>query len=100
MAMVRRQCDQKNFGQSLFCTFDNLVEVPNPPIWGQQVLDHYQQSVDPDFMGNFTNNNRTTKFSFGDGLIFTQIERYYDAFDKDIAILNVFFKSPTALEFR
>jgi hypothetical protein len=102
MTMVHRQCDKKNFGQSFFCSFDNLTQMPDPPIWGQQVLDHYQQSMDiPHSLKNFRNNNRTPKFSnFYNQIIFTKIERNYDAFDKDIAILNVFFKSPTALEFR
>jgi hypothetical protein len=31
--------------------------------------------------------------------IFTNIERSYDAYDKDIAVLNVFFETQTIMEF-
>ena len=41
-----RRCDDSNLGISKFCNLDDQ-KLPEPRIWGQQVMDEYKQTVAP-----------------------------------------------------
>ena len=94
-----RECDEKNFGMSKLC---NLQSVQlRPQIWGKQVLDQLGTSKE-----NINKLQELIKSSkreilpiyFSD-YTFTNLTRSYDAYEKDIAVLNVFFASPTVMEY-
>jgi hypothetical protein len=65
-----------------------------PQIWGTQVLD--QLGNDTLLKADLQSGRRTIRKILQEPL-FTTLSRTYDAFEKDIAVLNVFFSSPTAM---
>jgi hypothetical protein len=94
-----RACDEKNFGMSELCSFESIDVWPQ--IWGNQVLDQINGT-------NITLNHVTDKiksslrtkqlFSRKD-FIFTSLPKTYDAYKDDIAVVNVYFSSPTVIKF-
>lgn len=80
--------------------------IPKPQIWGTQVLEQIASE-------NFTLNELsyinqrvqssarviTSGVSLMGKYIFTEIDRDYDAYTRDIAILQVYFDTPTVLQF-
>ena len=96
-----RKCTEKNFGLSYFCNLDLNVQMLTPQIWADQVLQQYANAHQskPAFLSNVVSNTRTLTSSVSMQNIFTKIDRNYDAYDKDIAILSVYFDKPTLLQF-
>ena len=88
-----RQCDERNFGISELCRFDN--GYPNPQIWGKQVLSQLNNSQLP---ANISSQRFLNPRLFN-ATVFKDVKREYDAFEKDIAVLHVFFESPTVLQY-
>ena len=72
-------------------------EYISPPIWGQQVYDSL--SVDssnvPEFLANITSNIWTIKISYLLHDFFKGMSNHYNAFEEDIAVLNVYFDTTT-----
>lgn len=95
-----RPCDEKNLGMSEFCNLENPGAMTKPQIWGQQVYNEYQQrcSTPPAFLADIESNERTLE-SLTQIDVFKTIDRAYNAFDQDIAMLSVFFDTPTVLQF-
>ena len=95
-----RRCDERNIELTKMCSVlrKNLTK---PEKWGRQVLDHYLEKTGtiPDFLTNITSSKRTVKKSYLLNYLFPGLSRDYDAFDKDIAVLNVFFDSSTVMAF-
>ena len=94
-----RECDEKNFGMSKLCNLE-AYQI-QPQIWGKQVLDQLVRSK-----GNMTKLQEKIQSSqreilpiYFPGYIFTNLTRLYNAYEKDIAVLNVFFASPTVMEY-
>ena len=87
-----RKCDETNFGMSFFCSFETLNSIPGPQIWGKLALEKMKNMPKnkTHIQKNIVSSKRISKFN-----MFQEVE--YDAFDKDIAILKVFFESPTAI---
>ena len=94
------RCDDSNLGLTGLCNLMNLTELPKPHIFGQQVLDEFQIHLkkDPPYLKSIHSNVRT-KSDFYFGGTFHLINRTYDAFEKDIAIVQVYFDTPTAIKF-
>ena len=94
-----RICDEKNFGMSRLCSLEN-VEL-KPQIWGKQVLEQLSGSKYnlTKLKASVKSSQRFLKMITNDAIVFTNISRTYDAFEKDISMLNVFFDSPTALKY-
>ena len=97
-----RRCDYKNFGVSFLCKFEEgFIE---PPIWGQKVRDQYifEDHPIPENIGN--SNIREfadVKASGKEIFIATNTEKpAYDAYEKDIAIVNFIFETDTVFEYR
>ena len=86
-----RQCDEKNLGQSKFCNFDQ--DLPNPKVWGSQVEMQLNNITNQNFSSTRYIDKRLTNET-----VFTNISRKYDAFENDIAVLHVFFESPTVVQ--
>ena len=75
----------------------------SPPVWGKQVYNHFMNLTNtvPDFVSKITSNQRTVKKSYQQHDFFiNRGQTVYDAFDQDIAILNVFFDSTTVMQFK
>ena len=96
-----RKCTEKNFGLSNFCNLDLNVQLLKPQIWADQVLKQYANANQSKlaFLSNVVSSTRNLTSSVSMQNIFTTIDRSYDAFDKDIAILSVYFDKPTLLQF-
>jgi len=94
-----RTCDEKNFGMSDLCSLQNYL--PKPQIWGTQILNQLPQN-----QSNLTNlreqietSEREMKPTYIPKFLFTDLKRTYEAYEKDIAILNVFFSSPSVMQY-
>ena len=87
-----RKCDETNFGMSFFCSFETLNSIPGPQIWGKLALEKMKNlpKNQSHIQTKIVSSKRISKFN-----MLQEVE--YDAFDKDIAILKVFFESPTAI---
>jgi amiloride-sensitive sodium channel len=94
-----RACDEKNFGMSELCSFESIDAWPQ--IWGNQVLDQINGT-------NITQNNvtdkikssiRTKQLFLASDYTFTTLPKTYDAYKDDIAVVNVYFSSPTVMKF-
>jgi hypothetical protein len=77
-----RPCDERNFGMSELCNFEN--ENPNPQIWGQQVLSQLNSSQ----LQTRISSQRFLNPRLFNSTIFENMKREYDAFEKDIAGVN------------
>ena len=92
-----RNCDENNFGVSELC---NLNANIKPQIWGKQVLDQLQTStIITKLKSLIQSSQRKIKPKIVEGFLFENLSREYDAYENDIAVLNVFFSSPTAIEY-
>ena len=95
-----RRCDERNLELTDHCSVLSKDTI-KPEIWGRQVLENYK-SVNgsiPDFLSNITSSKRTIKKSFLLNNLFPGISREYDAFEKDIAIVEIFFDTSTVMSF-
>ncbi len=96
-----RRCDERNMEVTPMCSLMNRDYIV-PPLWGQQVYDSYNvtSSNVTGLLANITSNIRTVKKSYQLYNLFTRAENHYDAFAKDIAVLNVFFDTTTVMVFQ
>ena len=73
-----------------------------PQIWGRQVIESYMKrkgSV-PEYLVKVQSSKRTIKDSYVLTNFFEDLPKEYDAYEKDIAVLNVFFDSTTVMLFK
>jgi hypothetical protein len=96
-----RRCDERNLYLTNLCTMD-LNLVTKPQIWGRQVIDQFMKSRGkiPTYLGNVESSYRKIKDSYVLRDFFHGLPKEYDAYEKDIAILNVFFDSATVMKFK
>ena len=83
-----RKCDETNYGMSDFCSFEFLNNIPGPQMWGKLALEKMKNMSlqDSSLQDKIVSSKRVST---------GKVE--YDAFEKDIAMLKVFFESPTAV---
>ena len=91
-----RGCDEKNFGMTDLCSLMSLN--PKPQIWATEVLGQLGNDI-PELKNIVTSSQRFVKPQNSENYLFDNLSRSYDAYKKDIAILNVFFSTPTALQY-
>ena len=102
-------CDEKRVG-SFLCLMgmDNSKGVPDPPKWGQSVLEDYMlRGTIPHYIMSEVKTNKRSYVSRQDEdteskEALSAIENSsqgYDAYDKDIAMVTFFFESSNVLEF-
>jgi len=84
-----------------FCNIDNINSLPQPYIFAQQVIDEYNLTIklNPPYIQNMESNIRTVVDNPLVPNVFHHIERSYNAYEKDIAVVNVYFDTPTVLKF-
>ena len=94
-----RRCDERNLLLTPFCS---LMKNDGPYICGAQVIETYIKKYGkvPPYMNLFESGKRSIKVSTVLNNFFEDLPREYDAFEKDIAVLNVFFDSNTVLNFK
>lgn len=95
-------CDERNVGISELCNLALDCDSETPNMFGQQVLDEYNRTLKdrPKYLKCLRTNIRV----ISDDLLFrgtfhSTTTTSYNAFEKDIAILQVFFDSATAVKF-
>ncbi len=126
-AVPFRKCDNKNLGISDMCTLTGNV-LPNPPIFGQQLFEEYDGNIPKYLKGVFSSNRRKydnflcsttlakvkyTKLEFLPVICSISVDpheevfqswvednRYYDAYENDIAMVHFYFKSPTVFQYK
>ena len=87
-----------NISYILFITTDLSGAVPTPHLWGQAALDR-MKNVTKDFEKlKLKSQIISSQRMYMDNLVTNKFITY-DAYERDIAILNVFFETPTVLEY-
>ena len=87
-----RKCDSSNFGVSWLCNANNRLE---PSMYGGEIKDlvrdeYFDNGLYKNIFKMFEESDRFIMDSFG--------QRNYNPFDKDIALLEVFFKKPSIIQ--
>ena len=103
-----RKCDHTNLGASGTCDFEETFV--NPPMWSQQVQDEYSIALGklPEYikphdrkmesMRKYTKYDKVAKNMILKKSM--EAEPTYDAFEKDISIVNFYFGRPTVTQFK
>ena len=96
-----RRCDERNLYVSDFCKV-GLKDTINPQIWVQQVIDGFlaTEGKVPKYLAPMVSNIRNVKDSYILQNFFPGLPKKYDAFEKDIAVVNVFFDTSTVMQFQ
>ena len=93
-----RRCDERNFFVTEFCTVDigNRFE---PPIWARHFIETFikTQGKIPSYISNLQSSKRTIKVPYYYSNFFEGLSQDYEAYEKDIAVLKVFFDSTTVM---
>jgi hypothetical protein len=73
-----------------------------PQIWGRQVIESYMKRKGkvPNYLEKVQSSKRIIKDSYVLKTFFEDLPKEYDAYQKDIAVLNVFFDSTTVMVFK
>ena len=95
-----RRCDERNLELTDFCTIEEDLWI-SPQSWAQPVLDHYKANGGkvPLYLSKLVSSTRTIKDSRVLNNFLPGLSKDYDAYQKDIAVLKVFFDSPTLMQF-
>ena len=89
--MPFRRCDSYNLGVSRFCNV--IKNAYDPPKYGNQVLQQFNRT-------SFTRKiqDTTRYYKADDTFSVNNDRRAYDAYEKDIAMLQIYFKKSTAVQ--
>ena len=92
-------CDFGNLGMSLFCSLNYKKPTPMTAKIAAQIKNEFQGLLStPDYIFSLDSTTRTHAETLEYGDIFTLIDKKYDAFEKDIAMVQIFYKKSTVLE--
>ena len=93
-----RRCDSSNFGVSQFCSLSNKYLL-RPNKFAAQIAKEYNSKFEyPDFLSSLESSIRKYSQTIDKGDIFTQNEKEYNAYDKDIALDHIFFRKSTIFQ--
>jgi hypothetical protein len=93
-----RRCDSGNLGVSRFCNLNNR-NLPQPMKFSTQITNEYKaRNMTPEYLSTMESNNRIYFETVQDGDVFTLNEKVYDAYEKDIALIQVYFRKSTVFE--
>ena len=93
-----RRCDSNNLGVSFFCNL-NSKDGPKPNKFAQQVFNEYAiRGLNETFLQSLQSGMRTYAKTLTDGDVFTLNPKTYDAYDKDIAMVEIFFQKSTIFQ--
>ena len=90
-----RACDETSLGVSHFCNLEDNT-LPDPKIWSKHVKDEYNETDAPDFINKLISSER---FMTRTPFTFSKMKSNYDAYENDIAVLQVYFDTPTVFLF-
>jgi len=91
-----KECDESNIGISFLCNLEDQ-DSPQPRIWAEAVIDEFSNmNSKPSYISRLVSSKRQL---FPSPIIFTQMQRSYKAYEKDVAVLQVYFDSPTIFKF-
>jgi Amiloride-sensitive sodium channel len=94
-AIPFRRCDSSNLGVSRFCNLNNKA-LSQPAKFGTQIKAEYDaRHLDPSFIQSFESSIRYYSKTMADGDVFTQNPKTYDAYERDIALVQVYFDKST-----
>ena len=97
-AVPFRRCDSSNLGVSRFCNLNNK-DLPQPTKYGSQVLAEYEErNVAGKFLDNIKSSTRSYGSALPEGDVFTLNPRSYDAYERDIAMVQIFFDKSTVFQ--
>ena len=92
-----RNCDEKNFGVSDFCNPEMTYDIaPQNWVASSPFSVSELEYFDPK---NYQSSKRYLGGSSNRPDVFPNLPKEYEAFEKDIAIVTVFFDTPTVLQF-
>ena len=105
-----RRCDRTNLGTSPLCNFKK--SYMNPPIWNHQVENEYSVTLGKDKIPEYIQPNQekmanirkyVTSETEAESLTFQSAlkeQPTYDAFEKDISIVDFYFSKSTIVQFK
>jgi hypothetical protein len=97
-AIPFRRCDSGNLGVSRLCNLNNKA-LPQPTKFGAQVITEYDsRHMNPSFISGFEPSTRQYYRTLAEGDVFTQNPNTYDAYEKDIALVQIFFRKSTMFQ--
>ena len=97
-AIPFRRCDSNNLGVSPFCTLDNN-KIPQPAKFATQIKAEYKaMGTNPPFIQSMPSNIRNYSMTTSGGDVFTQNAKTYDAYEKDISMVQIFFRTSTVFQ--
>lgn len=76
--------------------------MPKPQIWATQVLNEYQNrnTTMPAFLSGIQSSLRSSDVQNSVQVrVFNNMTRIYEAYERDIALVNFYFDAPTVLQF-
>ena len=84
-----------------FCTLD-IENGIHPLIWAKQVIENFKATKGkvPSYLSNLETSKRIIKESSVLPKFFEGMPKEYDAYEKDIAVLKVFFDSSTVMQYQ
>ena len=92
-----RRCDSSNFGVSQFCSLSNKLLL-RPVKFAIQVEKEYESYNQSPYYFTLESSIRNYSNTIAMGDIFTQNEKTYDAYEKDIALVHIFFRKATIIQ--
>ena len=97
-----RRCDFRNLGVSPLCNLDDIL-LPEPQIWAKQVLDELSASKDNQLINQINYRIKSSQRRYFTDIFtpgnFNLENDSYNAYEKDIAIVQFYFKTATIMEF-
>lgn len=101
-----RPCDDFNFGITPLCNLENQDPTYKPVLWGEQVISQltsvfYGDEEMPSYISQIPTNKRVIRnaWSLINTTLLSSTATEYDAYQRDIAVVSVYFDSPTVWEF-
>ena len=93
-----RGCDSSNLGVSRLCNLNNQA-LPQPTKYATQVKAEFSSYYEnPPFISGLESSIRKYSRTLPDGDVFTQNPKTYDAYEKDIALVQVYFRKSTMIQ--
>jgi len=95
-----RRCDFRNLGTSSMCNLDDAL-LPEPRIWARQVIKQLKLEGQVDILKRFrfASSERKYRYEMLAPGAFNPFADTYDAYEKDIAMVQIYFKTSSIIEF-
>ena len=98
-----RKCDYRNIGVSPLCNFD-FRHLPEPWIWARQLLEEVALEGKSNLTLfrrlNIVSSERNVATNLQPNNMFNLYNETYDAYEKDISMVQIYFKAASALQFQ